>query len=336
MGCAVKQYMISQRRRGSGKRCALCGMECSVYMCQRCGNDLRALLVGSRDNRRDTRGRQVGEVGAGQPGIVWYIGRLREQAFLQSKLDGQIARTSKVRGYALVADQSAIDLLAQIRRTLITWNGTVLALSGLRTDEIDFGGQNPAEAPETALARFIAGHIDTLRKRCSSVHVLHTDLLHYAKEAFTILNRPPDNFCGPCPVTLESSRAPGGEKCGTLLYAAEDATQVQCDSCRSWHDVDRLREAMKDAIRDMVFTGPELRRLMETRLGDRIPESTFRLLRADGRLRPRRRNDQGEEMFTYADVCGARLKPAPGARKKRTGESNDSTALVPRSIDQHV
>lgn len=327
----MKQYMINSRRRGSGRRCALCGMECPVYMCQRCAGDLHALLVGSRDARRDERGRQVGEVGAGQPGIVWYIGRLREHAFLQSKLDDQIARTSKVQGYALVADQGALDLLTQIRRTLSTWGGTVAALSGAVAHETAQGGHSTAETPETALARFIAANVDTLRKRCSSVHVLHTDLLRYARDAYTILNRPPDNFCGPCPATLES-----GEKCGTLLYAAEDAIDVQCDTCRSWHDVQRLREAMKDAIRDMVFTGAELRRLMETRLGDRIPESTFRVLRADGRLRPRRHNDQGEEMFTYADVCGARLKPVPGARKKRTVESNDSTALVQKSIDQHV
>lgn len=328
----MRQLTINGRRGRGAKRCSLCGMECNVFMCQRCGNTLRDLLVGSHDQRRDAAGRQVGELGAGQPGIAWYIGRLHEQAFLQAKLDRQIARVSRGQGYGLVADQDAIDLLARIRRTLTTWNGTLAALCGPVTAEPAQTGQRDAGGPEIALARHIAAHVDTLRKRSSSVHVLHTDLLGYAKEAFTILNRPPDNFCGPCPVTLES-----GETCGIMLYADEDATEVQCDSCRSWHSVERCRDRMKAAVRDMVFTGPELRRLMETRLGDRIPESTFRVLRSDGRLRPRRHNDKGEEMYTYADVCSARLKPPPGSlRKNKTRESNDSTRLCTQPINQQV
>lgn len=323
--------MINPRRGRAAKRCVLCGMESSVYMCQRCGNDLRDLLIGSRDQRRGADGRQVGEMGAGQPGIVWYIERLHEQAFLQAKLDRQIARVSRGQGYGLVADQDAIDLLGKIRCTLTAWNGTLAALSGAVTDERAQNGHRDVGALEIALARHIASHVDTLRKRCSSVHVLHTDLLGYAKEAFTILNRPPDNFCGPCPVTLES-----GETCGTMLYAGEDATEVQCDSCRSWHEVERLRRKLREAVLDMVFTGSELRRLMETRLGDRIPESSFRVLRADGRLRPRRCNDKGEEMYTYADVCAARLKPPPSSRKKTRGESNDSTGLCTQANNQRI
>jgi hypothetical protein len=128
------------------------------------------------------------------------------------------------------------------------------------------------------------------------------DLLAYAKEAWKIINRPADNCCGPCPSTVDES------PCGTLLYAEEKATVVQCPRCRKRHNVEALRESLRNAVRDMLFTAGELRKLMDTRLNDRMPKATFYKMIQDGRLVARCTADDGVKMYTYNDVCMARQK----------------------------
>jgi hypothetical protein len=99
-------------------------------------------------------------------------------------------------------------------------------------------------------------------------------------------------------------------RCGTLLYAEEGSADVTCPNCRTRHNVDDLRTALRETVRDMLFSGPELLRLMETRLNDRMSKSTFYQLIRDGRLQARHVKDDVPQ-YTYDDLCEAREKPKP-------------------------
>lgn len=308
---------MNKHRRAS-KRCNTCGAQCSAYMCGRCARELREILIGS--GRRTV---QVGEMIKDQPGLIWYVGRLKEQAYQQSRLGVQIGAQSTSEGYALLVDKRAVDLLRRIRTSLASWEAVVL---GLRGSQVDVAGQAGVVGPvwrfdvsEARTARFLAANVKTIRLRCSSAHRLHTEMLSFAKQAYAVINRPPDNFCGKCPTELPEDPKTGrpAGPCATLLYVeSKNETVVRCGYCRSEHDIETLRAAMREKAHDKLFTGPELRRLMETRLNDRIPEPTFRKLCRDGRLIPRGFNADGDGLYTYDDVCEAREKPVPGKSRK--------------------
>lgn len=317
-GGANSRVVMNKHRRRAAKRCNTCGAQCSAYMCGRCARELRELLIGS-----DRRTVQVGETIKDQPGLVWYIDRLREQANRQSRLGVQVGAQSSNDGYALLVDHRAVDLLARISASLSVWEGVVARLCGPVVVKQDDSGvvvpMKRFESVERRRALFLANNVKKIRLRCSSAHRLHTDMLSFAKQAYTVINRPPDNFCGPCPTELPDDPRTGrlAGPCATLLYVEENETVVRCERCRSEHDIETLRAAIREEARDKLFTGPELRRLMETRLNDRIPEPTFRKFCRDGRLIPRGYNSDDEGLFTYADVCEAREKPVPKKRLRQ-------------------
>lgn len=304
---------MSKNNRRISKRCATCGAQCSAYMCGNCARELHALLVG--DNRP-----------TGQPGILWYIERLKEQAYRQARLNVAMVGhrniddpedDGRIGGYGLLVDHRATDLLRRIQASLGTWTDVVLRLCGPQTNENGQPGVvvsgSRFDTLDAKRARFLANNVKTIRLRCSQAHVIHTDMLSFAKQAYAVINRPPDNFCGKCPAVLKD-----GKPCETMLYTIErsEAT-VRCERCRNEHDVETLRVKMRDEVRDKLFSSVEIRHLMATRLDDSIPKSTFYQLVSDGRLIPRGYNAAGEDLFTYADVCAAREKPAPGKRKMK-------------------
>ena len=287
----AKGDMTSRRRV-----CTICGAESSLFLCTRCAGELRELLVGCRNGEH------------GQPGIVWYIPRLREQAYLQARLGVSNGAKSSRQGYALLVDKRAIELLTRIHGTLDDWKADLDRLSGTQSDEQPWAG--------VVLARQLSNRVRELRRHPNS-HELHRDLLSYAKQAWRVINRPPDNLCGPCPnMVLNGENQPAGMPCQTMLYAEENATTVRCPRCRALHDVEALRKAMRDIITDMLFTGPELLRLMETRLNDRMPTATFYKMIQDGRIVARSIADDGVKFYTYNDVCQAREKPTPSRQAK--------------------
>src|SRR6185312_1836551 len=152
---------------------------------------------------------------------------------------------------------------------------------------------------------FLAEHVKTIRLRCSSAYNMHLDMLSFAKQAYNVINRPPDNFCGPCPTQRPADEKTGRQAgpCETLLYDQEGEDKVKCECCRAEHDVEALRENLKTIVHDMLFTGSEILRLMETRLADKMSKSMLYKLIADGRLIARGQNGDGEWLFTYADIC---------------------------------
>jgi hypothetical protein len=199
------------------------------------------------------------------------------------------------------------------------WEATVEALCATHSDETGWlhtgSLTRDAERLEVKRARYIAAHTVLIRHHCKDAHRLHYQMLEFAKEAWRIINRPNDICCGPCPTILMDTETKSEGACGTLLYAEDWAsTTVQCPQCHTLHDVELLRDILKDQVQDMLFTRAELVNLMETRLNDRIPQPTFTKLLRDGRLQPRKHEDDGTPMFTYNDVCEARLKDPPHSK----------------------
>lgn len=305
------------RKSARSNKCGTCERPIpDAYLCRRCGIELRYLLIGGGD----------------QPGIVWYMARLRESAYGQSKL-GRAGSTRSVReGYALLSNQRAVRLLAQISGTLALWAGHCEALRATHGHEWPMVAtgtpDRSSDRLEARRARFIAAHVQLIRRHHGSAAQLHDDMLRYAKQSWSIINRPNDICCGPCPTVVVdvvvTDQAGGVAKeiekpCGTLLYAEEGSAGVVCPSCRVEHNVVDLRTGLRETVRDVLFSGPELLRIMETRLNDRMSKSTFYQLVRDGRLRARHVKD-GAPQYTYDDLCEAREKPKP-ARKSNVKAS---------------
>lgn len=300
------------------EKCEICGRAThQAYICRRCSNELHDLLVGSHEPD-------------GQPGIMWYAKRLRESAYGQTRMARSAAARSSATGYALLGNHRAVELLGRINVVLARWEGIVERLSATHSHET--GSEHmgsltrDSERLECKRARYVAAHVVLLRHHSRDVPKLYNDLLNFARESWRIINRPNDICCGPCPTwvnptleQLKSGPAVTEIQCSTMLYAEENKATVQCSSCRTIHDVDELRDGLKTFVQDMLFTRSDLVKLMETRLNDRIPQPTFTKLLRDGRLQPRRLeaqvNDDGTTMyvamFTYDDVCEARLKDPP-------------------------
>jgi LSD1 subclass zinc finger protein len=293
----------------------------SAYICRRCANELRDLLVGSREVD-------------GQPGIIWYAKRLRESAYGQTRMERSAGTRADNVGYALFGNKAAADLLARINATLARWEATVEALVSTHSNETGWvhtgSPTRDLERLEAKRARYIAAYVVLIRHHCHDAHRLHAQMLEFAKDAWRIINRPNDICCGACPTMIYDQSVNSAyvsshnnvKPCGTLLYAAEGASTVACPLCHTLHDVELLRDGLKAYVTDMLFTRADLVKIMETRLNDRIPQPTFTKLLRDGRLQPRKYeqqvNDKGEwidvPMFTYNDVCEARAKEPPHKR----------------------
>lgn len=280
------------------KSCDGCGrMVSDSFICRRCGRELRELLVGAPP-QRDSKS---------QPGIVWYINRIYETAYRQARLAVAPSGHHKRHGYYLLGDAEALKLLERIYTTLSTWTDVIGVVPPHRLSPRD---------KAVWQAKALAVSVPVLRHNFQNVASLRADLLTYAKQGWKVINRPDDICCGACTKLVEHKG--DSVQCGTILYAEEFAAKVQCPRCTTEYDVSELRQELKRQMADMLFTASELLKLMETRLNDRMPPSTFYLMVSDGRIRPRPRLLDGKivDMFTYEDVCAAREKPVPGRRRK--------------------
>src|SRR4051812_1913103 len=295
--------------------CKVCGRATNhAYMCRRCANELHDLLVGSTDVD-------------GQPGITWYVKRLRESAYGQTRLGRSLSARGTVTGYALLGNRQAAQLLARIGTALARWEVVCDRLRASYGDEntVCHSGHptRDFERLEVKRATYVAANVVLIRHHCADAHRLHAEMLDCARQAWRIINRPNDICCGACPTMVARTEGEAQvlgtaeSPCGTLLYAEEGASGVQCPRCHTNHNVEALRESLRNAVQDMLFTRDELTRLMETRLNDRIPHSTFGKLLRDGRLQPRHIDDDEVAWFTYNDVCEAREKPGrkPGPKR---------------------
>lgn len=316
-------------KRRSQKRCNLCGAQIlDAYMCADCGRALRELLVGDGSVKAVVAGRHPRT----QPGIVFYIKQLYKTAYRQSRLAPSVGKTGgecarmkaqecdgtpgnpcdwcdTSTGSGLLADRRATILLRRISVVLSDWEARCYTCKDRAHDDrvlmlIDTAADYP-EALSIRQARFLAAHVRLLRRHDKDVLALHNQMLSFAREAWSVINQPPQLCCGGCPNTV------GGHRCGVVLYAPENARTVQCPKCRCKHDVEALREQMRSAALDYTLPATELMHLMETRLNDRIPKSSFYQLVRDGRLTAHSVDAEGVALYTYQDVCEARALPPP-------------------------
>jgi DNA-directed RNA polymerase subunit RPC12/RpoP len=290
------------------------------YICRRCGRELKELLVGDGTREPVVEERHS----KAQPGIVWYIHRLRESAYRQAKMAQALGGHHGSHGYYLLGDHEAIKLLARISATLAIWDDRCEAVVGPQKHvNLLVTRGTPERLSGHVLAalraRALAEHIPELRHNCPDIGSLYNDMLGYAKAAWKVINRPDDICCGPCP-NLITDKDEGEKLCETMLYAEEFAETVRCPKCRTEHPVSDLRDELKRQVSDMLFTGPELLKLMETRLNDRVPKSNFYRMIQEGRLLSRTtRLEDGERvpLYTYDDVCEAREKTPPRGRPRK-------------------
>jgi len=276
-------------------------------MCVECGHELCELLIGD--------GRSVGTNARSQPGIVWYVKQLYKTAYRQTKLGGDVTAKTSSTGYGLLADRRATTLLAEIGVVLAEWDDRLYAHKSRQKDERVMVSLADAYGYPEALcirqARMLAAHVRLLRRHDKDVHQLHNHLHRLAREAWAVINRAPELCCGGCPNVIKNNSGEEDKRCGAIMYAEENARTVQCPRCRTKHDVEVLREEMRVAALDYVLPSTELMTLMETRLNDRIPPSSFYQLVRDGRLQAHTETVEGVGLYRYQDVVAARNKPPP-------------------------
>lgn len=301
------------------KECKQCGRSVSTsFICRRCGRELRDLLAGDGIDEPV----EADKHSKGQPGIVWYISRLRETAYRQTLMERNLGAKTSRSGYYLLGSKPAIDLLGKISFELSDWSARLDGLTAPHAQDDDGSGviawPDGLDGLDAWRVRYLADHIPELRHHCADVDILLKNLLQYVRDAWRIINRPNDICCGACPNLITDQENPNGPKvaCDAMLYAEEFETTVQCLRCRAQHDVSQMRDELIRRTHNMLFTGSELLRLMETRINDRMPKSTFYQLIKDGRLQPRGYDSEDAPMYTYDDVCEARSKPVPGRRLK--------------------
>lgn len=297
------------------KQCNVCqGTVNDAFLCRRCGRELRELLIGDGTTKPVVESQHP----KGQPGIAWYIERLRETAYRQTVMERNLGAHAGRSGYDQLGNRDALDLLAKIHVTLWRWNDQLDRLSGIQSHEQGQVGTiaypDGFDGLDGLRAARLAENITTLRHHCEDIAALVNDLLGYSKEAWRVVNRPDDICCGACP-NMVVDKDDHEVECGVMLYAEEFADDLVCPKCHAKHDVSALRERLKQLARDKLFTGPELLRLMSTRLNDHLPKSSFYALVKDGRLRARGYDNDDAPLYTYDDVCEAREKPRPARRK---------------------
>jgi LSD1 subclass zinc finger protein len=218
----------------------------------------------------------------------------------------------------LLGNKQAAELLARIGTVLARWEAICDRLRATHSPETGWvhtgHPTKDYERLEVKRARYIASNVVLIRHHCAEAARLHAELLDCARNGWRIINRPNDVCCGPCPTMIQQDKEL--KPCGTLLYAEEGATGVQCYLCHTNHSVETLRDMLKQQVSGMLFTRAELVNLMATRLNDPIKQTTFGKYVRTKRLQPReiRRetDDDGNvveiPMYTYDDVCAARAQ----------------------------
>ena len=197
--------------RNKPKACTVCGRAVSdSFVCRRCGRELRELLIGNGWPSRP--GSEPN-----QPGIVWYLRRLRETAYRQASMERSLGARTSSKGYALLPDQRAVVLIARITATVGNWNDV---LDRLKCPESDESAARRGKDADTARIHRVANNIPVLRHNCADLDRLLHHLLDYAKDAWRIINRPDDICCGRCPNMLRDNNKDEVE-CGRMLYAEE-------------------------------------------------------------------------------------------------------------------
>jgi hypothetical protein len=318
--------------------CKRCGGRAELFLCWDCGKDIRHLLTGKPVERRhgDVAGYDE------QPGIVWYLDKLSEAAYRQTRLgQGSGCRKTKPASESdLLPDKRASALRQQIHNMLSLWVRAItetrgLTFAPLHTVEPGFVGPLRAgwrrlgeryAASGADMAIWLSHHITAVMSE-PDAHVLYADLRRASLEAARLINRPPELYLGLCQqprLDDDDNEIP----CGTPIRADYDADDVQCGRCKTSYEVESLKTALLSQIEAMLFTGPDLLRILAV-IGEPIPRSTW--YGSDGRpgvrYRVQPRGWAGDEpMYVYSDVRAAMARtdetePVTHRRRERVRRS---------------
>ncbi|NGX09129.1 hypothetical protein [Mycobacteroides franklinii] len=288
--------------------CTRCGERCELFLCWNCGKAIRRLLVGQKVFRRKGTEAQ-GE----EPGIIWYLDRLMESAYLQTRMGSSSVRTAPD-SMPLLPDSRASKLRHQIHAELTSWvkqitEGRRIRFLPLDSVEPDFIGplrpgwrRIPADYTATSadMARWLAHNLLAIMSEENAAE-LYDELVALTRKAHRAIDRPELQLFGECSKSMGESDEGVPLACGVKLYAEKGETVVACPRCRSTYGVDELRDDMRARARDQAMTGADVLRMMKL-AGEAPASATF--YKVLGRVAPRSYlHADGQRNQTWTPGC---------------------------------
>jgi hypothetical protein len=311
--------------------CQQCTSPSTLFLCQRCMDELHAILTEMPwwlDRLAET---SVGQARLGEPGRRGHRSGLEKYANDKPAMDGegtegqrrleQDLKDSKLRQRLLAqggVNAHASDLFDDVQNMLSGWVRDVCERRGLYWVEAAFIG--PLKANEMRYAPQTASAMATWLGKC----VPSLAAAECAKESFADIKRaagqmeravnraPSPKTCGPCP-TLGHHREVDGKprfdidaesrtKCGTRLEARANAAEVRCPTCKQTHNVEALIDRLANETHYMSFTIRELVDIVLPRANEHIPRRTLYDWAAKGLMEPTGSNEEGKPKYLLADV----------------------------------
>jgi hypothetical protein len=115
------------------------------------------------------------------------------------------------------------------------------------------------------------------------------------------INRPiPPMVLGPCPAIVSDQR--GTHACNIALTATRKDVEVQCPSCKTTFNIERLLTQQLEDTADMSFTLSELYKLILPVMRQYVPLRTLQDWVTRGKLMPTGYAIGGEPRFQLAEV----------------------------------
>lgn len=131
-----------------------------------------------------------------------------------------------------------------------------------------------------ALALFLAHNTHAIAANQHAA-TCYNDIQHAINEIERLINRPIQPIeCGPCP-TLDKNQ----NICAVGLSAKRGEIEVCCWKCKTTYNIERLIQKRLNEVPNLMFTTTQVLRVM-ARIGEPIPDSTWRRWRAQGTIQP--------------------------------------------------
>lgn len=299
------------------QRCTHCYGQAQLFLCWNCGKNLRQLLIGLKVRDREGRVTNV------EPGITWYLDRLRESAVGQTRAGtgGRVGPGSKV----LLGDQRATKLGRQIHNTFSMWARLVTENRGIsfvpmRSVGPSFVGPLPAgwrrlpvgyEVSSADMARWLAHHITAVM--CEpDANEFYAEMEHSVKGIRRIIYPAPSVLVGACP-TITGEGQSGPTVCSTPLYGEHDDVEVTCRHCRQTYQTADLYTYTNSRIQGELLSANQMWHALHLVGADTGSRSTFFKLLAT-KVAPRSyehedgsRNQKRSQrpLYNYEDVVAA-------------------------------
>lgn len=255
-------------------QCQACAGRATLYLCQVCTNQLRALLgslvTGPEVNGRPTSGllEDLTDVVLKRTKIGSSTGHRKRGDTVPGLYEPDVENGRATR------QGEAATLLGAIN------NG----LSTIARDLCETRSQDAPKLLPTGMARWLATNVGAIASD-ESAGQWHGEILGYVKRIERITDRPARRvWLGPCPTWNDQTR----RACAADLYAPEDAIETHCRACRTTHNTNRLKLLQQNDIEREPLTWDQVLNANKWQPDEyRISERTLRNWRNTGRLKPR-------------------------------------------------